>query len=408
MSIPVASEAVARSRADACPGALNVHVAADGGLARVRLPGGVVSGAAMFALAAAAAELGQGEVELTSRANVQLRGLAAGAELELGSRIAAVGLLPSASHERVRNLVASPLSGIDDAGLVDVSPLAPEFDRQLCARSVLADLPGRFLFGLDDGRGDLARLSPDLTAVARAADRFEIYPGGFTVDPCQVVPVLLAAAEAFLSERASLRSGDAAGGGEGSASGEWRISELPDAGQGLLRRVARQFKGSPASGSAGEHGLPTPPPEPVGVLEQADGRAALVVLAPLGRLTVEQASFLALHAGVRGLRITPWRSVVLPDLIDVTSVAKQAAALGLGIDEQSPWYRVSACTGRPGCAKALADVRADALSEVLNHGAPPHTVRWSGCERRCGRPHDVQIDLIATGNGYRRTENGTT
>ncbi|MDQ1718044.1 MAG: precorrin-3B synthase [Pseudonocardiales bacterium] len=418
MPIPVAPEAVARSRADACPGALSVHVAADGGLARVRLPGGVVSGAAVLALAAAAADLGRGDLELTSRANVQVRGLATGAELELGLRIAAVGLLPSASHERVRNLVASPLSGIDDAGVVDVSPLAPELDRQLCARPVLADLPGRFLFGLDDGRGDLGRLSPDLTAVARAVDRFEIHPGGFTVDRSQVVPVLLAAAEAFLSERESLRSGaasaEAAGGtsgggaASGGASGEWRISELPDAGQGLLQRVARQFRGAPASGSAGEHSLPAPPPEPVGVIEQADGRAALVVLAPLGRLTVEQASFLARHAGVRGLRITPWRSVVLPDLIEVTSVAKQASALGLGIDEQSPWYRVSACTGRPGCAKALADVRADALSEVFNHGAPPHTVRWSGCERRCGRPHDVQIDLIATGNGYRRTENGTT
>jgi precorrin-3B synthase len=408
MPIPLAAEAVVRSRADVCPGALSVHVAADGGLARVRLPGGAVSGPAMLALAGAAADLGRGELELTSRANVQIRGLAAGAELELGSRIAAVGLLPSASHERVRNLVASPLSGIDDAGMVDVSLLASDLDRQLCARRVLADLPGRFLFGLDDGRGDLGRLSPDLTAMARAADRFEIQPGGFTVDRHQVIPVLLAAAEAFLAERESLGLSDAAAGTSSGASGQWRISELPDAGQGLLQRLARQFRGTPNSGSAGEHSLRTPSPEPVGIIEQADGRAALVVLAPLGRLTIEQASFLARYAGIRGLRITPWRSVVLPDLIDVTSVAGQASALGLGIDEQSPWYRVSACTGRPGCAKALSDVRADALSEVLRHGAPPHTVRWSGCERRCGRPHDVQIDLIATGNGYRRTENGTT
>src|SRR5262245_44311241 len=95
---------------DACPGALQVHQAADGGLARIRVPGGRLPAEAFRAVVTAAAELSDGTVELTSRANLQVRGLAAGAEVALGERLAAVGLLPSASHERVRNIIAAPLA----------------------------------------------------------------------------------------------------------------------------------------------------------------------------------------------------------------------------------------------------------------------------------------------------------
>src|SRR3954454_22480955 len=94
-----------RDRADACPGALQTHAAADGALARVRVPGGQLSAAQLRALASAARELGDGALEVTSRGNVQLRGLAEGAPPELGERLARAGLLPSQTHERVRNLL---------------------------------------------------------------------------------------------------------------------------------------------------------------------------------------------------------------------------------------------------------------------------------------------------------------
>ena len=65
--------------ADRCPGVLRLGVAADGHLARIRLPGGLISAGQMRVLARLAGELGDGRVELTSRGNVQLRALAAGA-----------------------------------------------------------------------------------------------------------------------------------------------------------------------------------------------------------------------------------------------------------------------------------------------------------------------------------------
>ena len=98
------------SRPDACPGVFAPHDAADGALARIRLPGGVIGAAALRVVADCAQDLGDGRVHLTSRGNLQLRGLSRSAAL--AARLADAGLLPSATHERVRNVLASPLAGI--------------------------------------------------------------------------------------------------------------------------------------------------------------------------------------------------------------------------------------------------------------------------------------------------------
>ncbi|HZG89684.1 MAG TPA: precorrin-3B synthase, partial [Pseudonocardia sp.] len=52
----------ARARADACPGVFTPHDAADGALARVRLPGGRVTAAQLRVLAGCADDLGDGRV----------------------------------------------------------------------------------------------------------------------------------------------------------------------------------------------------------------------------------------------------------------------------------------------------------------------------------------------------------
>src|SRR4051812_5676374 len=126
-----------RDAPDRCPGAVQVHAAADGGLARVRLPGGRLTAPQLEALRTAAAELGDPVLELTSRANIQVRALRPGAERELGARLADAGLLPSETHERVRNIIASPLGG------PDIRDTVAEFDARLCATPALAGLPGR-------------------------------------------------------------------------------------------------------------------------------------------------------------------------------------------------------------------------------------------------------------------------
>src|SRR4051812_36244912 len=192
----------ARTRPDACPGALQTHAAADGALARVRVPGGLLRAGQLRVLAEAARELGNGELELTSRGNVQLRGLAEDDVATLGDRLAGAGLLPSASHERVRNVLASTLSG-RAGGVVDVRPWVAAFDAGLQADPALAELPGRFLATLDDGRGDVAGSGGDIGLLALTPDTVALTLGGtdsgLRTGPDGAVALALAAARAFVA-----------------------------------------------------------------------------------------------------------------------------------------------------------------------------------------------------------------
>ncbi|MGS2642248.1 precorrin-3B synthase [Streptosporangium sp. LJ11] len=507
-----------RSRLDACPGALQVHAAADGGLARVRVPGGRLTPFQLRELAEAAAAYGGGVIELTSRANVQVRGLGpedpdSGTGDGFATRMARAGLLPSATHERIRNILASPLTGLDGptepsgpagpsgpnrssgadtpdstgisdrphyprgGGIADVTPLIGELDRRLCARPALAALPGRFMFALDDGRGDVAGLGADagilLTGPDEAALILAGTDTGLRVPPAGAVTALLAAAEAFLDELAT-RDVTA-----------WRIAELPG-GPSLIAARVRTALGVPGT-------TPFDPVRPrvvtlgpVGVLGSTDGtrsgtgagggtdpasgtgdgdaRVALGVAIPLGRLTSALALLLADAASGGEIRLTPWRGVVLPglDRAEVAGTAARLEAAGLVVDPASPWIGVTACTGRPGCAKSLADVQADAAAAIavstatavavgtatavaVGTTSPPAVpppavapppavppgrerfgsgpsvappsgngpgtdtlpVHWAGCGRRCGRPRGRVADVVATGDGYRLELDGT-
>ncbi|GHE44803.1 hypothetical protein GCM10017673_53660 [Streptosporangium violaceochromogenes] len=443
-----------RSRPDACPGALRVHAAADGGLARIRVPGGRLTPSQLSELARAASGFGAGVVELTSRANVQVRGLGEEGRAGFAACLAEAGLLPSSSHERVRNILASPLSGCDTAGLLDAGPLVAELDRRLCSRPGLAALPGRFLFALDDGRGDVAWLDPDAGILPIGADRAALIlagaDSGLRVPVGSAVTALLAAAEAFLAEAAeAAASGATSPGNTGNtgttgttgastgttpetsagafagASSEggriWRIGELP----GGAGRVAARIRaalgpllaaGGPRFGPAAGREGPGPV-GPVGASGGPGGRAALGVAVPLGRLTRAQAELLAGLAAGGEVRLTPWRGVVLPGLrpAGVAGAAALLAEAGLVTDPSSPWIGVTACAGRPGCARALADVRSDAARATARNlpgsfghpraagAAPTGTlpVHWAGCERRCGRPRGRVADVVAFAGGYR-------
>ncbi len=372
----------ARTRVDACPGALQTHEAADGALARVRLPGGAVTAAQLRVLAGAARDIGAGALELTSRGNLQLRGLREGAEAELGGRLADAGLLPSATHERVRNVLASALSG-RSGGHLDVRPWVAAFDAALCADPALAGLPGRFLATVDDGRGDGAGLEGDVGLLTLDQSTVALVLGGvdsgLRTTPEAAVGLALAAARAFLDVRGT--------------SGAWRLAEVPDG----VGRVARRLTATAAVPIE----LPAAPHTgPVGIIGQDDGRTALIAVVPLGRLTAAQAELLAGTAAE--VQVTPWRSVVLPDQ-PVPGAAAALSAAGLVLDAGSAWVSVTACAGRPGCAKSLADVRADATTALVTGSLPAGGARqhWAGCERRCGRPRGNVVDVVATGLGYR-------
>ncbi|MBP8539654.1 nitrite reductase, partial [Streptomyces sp. MK37H] len=236
----------------------------------------------------------------------------------------------------------------------------------------------------------------------------------------------------------------------------WRIRELPAQHAVTADRLAARLADAgidtePHPGAPGPR-PPQPPPAP-GLVPGPDGRHALSVALPLGRVSAAQwrlLTGLASRSGADELRMTPWRGVVLPGFApdDARGALNELSDAGLVTTPDSPWLGVGACTGRPGCAKSLADVRshatrmvedtarivagtargvADTMEAVTDtgplvvadgseprpksgaasgdgrQGAPdPLPVYVSGCERRCGHPGGRWVDALATGDtGYR-------
>jgi precorrin-3B synthase len=366
-----------RPRPDACPGVLDPHLAADGAVIRVRLPGGVLRPPQARALARCAEQFGDGAVHLTSRGNVQLRGLGVHDQRPAGL-LADAGLLPSAAHERARNVLASPLSGIR-GGLGDVRGLAGRLDRGLCADPGLAGLPGRVLFAVDDGRGDVTAARPDFGWLAAGPAAGWLVLGGtrteLVVTRAGAAAAMLEAARCFLAVRA--RTGATV----------WRVQELP----GGAARVAAAL---------GTRPVPGPPPRAriprtVGSFLRRDGDTAVGAAPVLGELTGAQLRLVAELAD--GSLVTPWRTVLLPAAVAGTLGRLRDA--GLVVDPGSAALRVSACAGTPGCARSRADVRA--VARGLVHAArPAGRTHLVGCERRCGAPAGPSRDVVALDDGF--------
>jgi precorrin-3B synthase len=255
-----------RTAPDRCPGALRVHDAVDGGLVRVRVPGGYLTGAQVAALAAASAAFGDGSVDLTSRGNVQLRGLRS--TDGLGEALADAGLLPSATHDTARNIVASPLQ--------DLRSVVARLDAGVQA---MDPLPGRFLLGV--GSADVLSARPDLALVdgRLAVDGRDAGPSS--------VDGLLEAAAHFLAIRGTA----------------WRVREI------VWDRPL---------GDA----LPVGAPVPLG-----RHGSSVVALPPLGRLTPPMlASLTAVD-----VQLTPWRTVVVPASTSLEGFVTDPASPWVGV-----------------------------------------------------------------------------
>ena len=350
-----------RRAADACPGVSRPYVAADGSIVRLRPAGQPVPVEALVALLDLLAAQADPAIQLTSRAALQLRGLPDPLTPGIVGSIRATGLVPSASHELVRNVVASPLSGLDGAGHCDVRHLARSLDEAICADPDLARLGGRFLFVLDDGRGDVIGETFDLGVIATGDDRCTVLAGGagrgWDVPVAAAVPTLVDLAREFV---ARTRGGEPV----------WHVDELDE-----------PLGPEPTAGLQAA----TAPPRPLGSV----GDHAVVAV-PLGLLRPDHVAALA---GVTDrVRVTPWRSLVVEH---GAAFLPELEAAGLATHVGSPWHRLHACTGLPGCARSALYTRSLArrLAGVLPAGSLP--VHVSGCERRCGTPATAYVDVLA-------------
>jgi len=275
-----------RTRADRCPGVFRPWPADDGLLVRLRLIGGRLPSAQLAALVDLAERHGDGRVRPTLRANVQLRalpGVDGRLDPEVVSALEATGLVPSPAHDLVRNVTVSPQTGLA-GGRADLRPVAGELDRLVRASELLATLPGRFLFVLDDGRGDLMAHDSDLGLVVLTSSTAQLRIGdrwGPVVDLAEAPASLAAHAEQFVRAR-----------GEG-PDAAWHVAELDSA---LVEETA-----------------PDPRlPEPVGPLQFGPVPGGIHV--PVGDDGIDRAwlgQWINREA-ISEVVVTPWRGVLVP------------------------------------------------------------------------------------------------
>lgn len=366
---------------DACPGLLALHPARDGHVARIRLPGGYVTGPRWLALAGLARDLGDGHLDLTARGNVQLRGLRPDAAAELSGRAAEAGLLPSAAHDRARNVMASPLAGLD--GRSPLRPLVEELDVALLAGPEFAALPGRFLFSLDDGTGGAGLAGCDV-GLRWAGDGLEVVIAGRTVGvrtaPADAVSVATAAARAAIARGVGGRV--------------TRIGDLADGGASVAAAIGGSL--GPAAAGADTR-------LPLGSAGDAGGRSQIssltkVVGAPLGRVADSQARLIegllrpgeVIRLGIAGRIVIP-----LPAEADEPGDALvRLAGAGLLVAGDDRLAGVTACSGAA-CHRSVADVRA-AARPLAGH---PRT-HWAGCARQCGLPPDAEPVIAVDADRY--------
>ncbi|WP_254666314.1 precorrin-3B synthase [Humibacillus sp. DSM 29435] len=355
-----------RSAADACPGLSRPFLAADGAIVRLRTGGLPISVSSLQGLMSIVAHQSDPSIQLTSRGALQIRGLAVPLEAETRDAVVSTGLVPSPSHELVRNVVVSPLTGLDGDGYADLRPLVRDLDSMICADPGLAALPGRFLFALDDGRGDVIGQSFDLGLIATGPHRVTVLAGsadrGWSVPLTGAADLLIDLAQDFV------RANEASGGGS------WHVAELD-------RPIGTPTDCSHRPRDAGA----APVSRPLGAV----GDHAVVGV-PLGLLT--PAHLEALASCTDRVGITPWRSLVIEN---GAAALPRLATAGLTTSAASPWVRLHACTGSPGCARSTLDTRSLArhLAPRLPVGLLP--VHVSGCERRCGTPTTPFVDLLA-------------
>ncbi|OAB86755.1 hypothetical protein AWH69_09920 [Janibacter melonis] len=350
----------ARDGADRCPGLLSPFVSADGAMVRLRVPGGRVAAADLVEISSLAGRFGDPDVTLTSRGSLQLRGLPSPLPHELVTAIGALGLVPSAAHDKARNVVADPAPALDD--------LVRALDEALLADDALAALPGRFLLAVAAPGGAVLGEPWDVAVVDEGARARVLVDGRALVVPrADAATTVLDVTRRFLAVRGGERV--------------WNVRDLTAEDRAALLPGA-----SPLVVDVGS-------PPPAGPLDED-----LVALVPLGLLTPAMAAALARSRGSAAdglappLRITPWRSVLVPG---GAARAGELAAAGLVVSPGSPWAALTACAGAPACARTTTPTRelARAAATLVDPFGPP--VHVIGCDRACGhpaRPHTTALD----------------
>jgi ferredoxin-nitrite reductase len=394
----------------------------DAFMLRLRLPGGILLAHQAEGLANVAERYGGGYLDITTRANLQVREIGAAHPITVLTAIDELGLTSrGAGADNIRNLTGSPAAGIDPQELCDTRPLCRALHHHILNHRELYGLPRKFNIAFDGG-GRLSVLE-DTNDIGFAAVRvgpgkpvaagvyFRMLLGGLTGHQsfARDAGVLLLPEEVVPSADAVLRVFIAHG-------------DRTDRRRARLKYLIERWSIEKVMAEAASdlpfawrHALPdiAEPRGPIdrqahiGVHRQAQpGFSYIGVVPPVGRLTAAQLRGLAAVAARRGsatLRLTVWQNLLISDIPDaaVDATRGEIAALGLATAASAVRAGLVACTGNAGCRFALADTKRHALALADHLDAHlavdvPLNIYLAGCPNSCAQ-HDIgDIGLLAT------------
>ncbi len=364
-----------------CPTLYEPMAAQDGFLVRVKPPSGVLSAAAAMVLAAAAARSGNGVVQLTNRGNLQFRGLSAESAPAFADIVTGLGLADTdPGAERRRNVLVSPLHGVDQEVHPATDALAQALAAMLTQARDFDELPGKFGIVVDGGGRLSVADAPGDLLVALIGDTVLLSIDRVTaavLAPQDAVAAVHGLIVAFLRSGGARRIGTdksallfAAAGLDGPT-----ISLPVSAGPAAHETVGEVLPGCFGIGAA------------FGQMQASD----LHALAGISR-----------EAGDGTLRITPWRSFVLCGMPAPPSLVEHPAMITA---QHDPRLSVIACVGLPACAQSSVRTLEDAaiLARAIAQGEVVHV---SGCAKGCAHPGPAAITLVGEAGRYNLVVDG--
>jgi precorrin-3B synthase len=402
-----------RFSVSACPGLFRIAPARDGGICRVKLPLGQLAADQARVLAGASVRFGNGIIEATNRANLQIRGITAAGETSLVASLLDAGLGPTQmGADDVRNVMVSPAAGIDPSQHIDALPLARDLLAHLQNNAAYAALSPKFCVLVDGGesvaivdhphdiwlasmgRGAKMALGFAGTPPTQADDRMPF----LAVRPQHAIATVAAALSLFIEEAAkdeSIR--------RFRQLFEWITREA------FLARLAEKL-GTVVqrTDATAWHRRQPAARGHVGVRDQCQsGLVFIGAVPPVGRLSPHamiQLADISAEFGDGTLRFTPWQSVIVPSVQSgmATDVKHRLEAIGLVCNSDHPMVSVVACAGMTGCAAAMSDTKADALAiaQALDTGgAKLGLVHLSGCAKSCASVRVADVTLVGSAPG---------
>jgi ferredoxin-nitrite reductase len=411
-------------------GLFYVAPAQDSFMLRMRVPGGILSARQLRGLAQMAADWGSGRADLTTRSNLQIREFQPKDIVNVLSKIQDLGMTSRGSGaDNIRNITASPITGIDPHELYDVAPLADALNRHILNSRDMYGLPRKFNVAFDNG-GDISVVADtnDIGFVAVEVKEGHSIPAGiyfrvllsgitghkqFATDcglllrPDQTVAVAAAMIRIF------------AGHGDRTDRKKARLKYLIDK-WGVEKFISKTekllaFPLIRVPASACEPRRPIDRAGHIGVHAQSQpGLHYIGIAVPVGRLPVEQMLALANIAescGTGEIRLTVWQNLIIPNIptekLETAKIAILAA--GLAFEAGTVLSGTVACTGNKGCRFAATDTKshAVALANLLDSRfniVQPVNLHVTGCPHSCAQHYIGDIGLmgvkIAGEEGY--------